>query len=145
MAYQREKDQQLYENAAVANISACLAILKQGETVSCFAQLFSILSHGLNMINSQASLTMPQTAPRDYTSTPTNFYTIVPSNLHAGGLSANAIAMSTKTIDPIGLTSYITALLTDGTRSYRTSCIYRFASLVVPLCFPSSITTPLHH
>jgi hypothetical protein len=47
MAYQREKDRRLYENVVIANENARLAILKQGEVVSCLAQLSYVLSKGL--------------------------------------------------------------------------------------------------
>lgn len=35
MVYQREKDRRLYENVAIANENARLAIMKQGKVVSC--------------------------------------------------------------------------------------------------------------
>ena len=47
MAYQREKDKRLYENAVIANENAHLAIPKQREVVSYLAQLSSVLSKGL--------------------------------------------------------------------------------------------------
>ncbi|KAG0565380.1 hypothetical protein KC19_8G185700 [Ceratodon purpureus] len=37
MAYQREKDRRMYETATIANENARLAILKQGEMVSCLS------------------------------------------------------------------------------------------------------------
>ena len=46
MDYAREKDHCLYENCLIANENACLAILKQGEVVSCLAQLSQVLSKG---------------------------------------------------------------------------------------------------
>lgn len=49
MSYQREKDRKMYENAAIANENARLAILKQGEMVSCLSQLSHVLSTGLQM------------------------------------------------------------------------------------------------
>jgi hypothetical protein len=39
MEYQREKDRRLYESALLANENARLAIIKQGEVVSCLSQL----------------------------------------------------------------------------------------------------------
>jgi hypothetical protein len=47
--YQREKDRRLYKNALVANENARLAIIKQGEVVSCLAQLSSVLQMGLKV------------------------------------------------------------------------------------------------
>jgi hypothetical protein len=49
MLYQRERDRILYENSVTVNENAPLAIQKQGEVVSCLAQLSSVLSRGLNM------------------------------------------------------------------------------------------------
>jgi hypothetical protein len=47
MAYQRKKLRRLYENSVIANENAHLAIVKQGEVVSCLAQVSSLLSKGL--------------------------------------------------------------------------------------------------
>jgi hypothetical protein len=49
MEYQREKDRRLYESSLIANKNARLAIINQGEVVSCLAQLSSVLSMGLNV------------------------------------------------------------------------------------------------
>ena len=50
MAYQREKDRCMYQNAAnLANDNARLGILKQGEMVNCLSQLSTILSKGLTI------------------------------------------------------------------------------------------------
>jgi hypothetical protein len=49
MEYQREKDRRLYESAIMANKNARLAIMKQGEVVSCLSQLSSVLKMGLNV------------------------------------------------------------------------------------------------
>lgn len=57
MAYQREKDQRMYENAIVANENARLAILKQGEMVHCLSQLSTVLSNGLSMATRTANTT----------------------------------------------------------------------------------------
>lgn len=54
MEYQREKDRRMYENAALANENARLAILKQGEMVGCLAQLSTVLSRGLSMSGPKA-------------------------------------------------------------------------------------------
>lgn len=53
MQYQREKDRRLYENTAIANENARLAILKQGEMVSCLSQLSTVLGQSLTMSNAQ--------------------------------------------------------------------------------------------
>jgi hypothetical protein len=47
MEYQRKKDRRLYESSLIANENARLAILKQGEMVSCLTQLSTILQVGL--------------------------------------------------------------------------------------------------
>jgi hypothetical protein len=49
MEYQREKDRRLYESSLMANENARLAILKQGEVVSCLSQLSSVLQMGLHV------------------------------------------------------------------------------------------------
>jgi hypothetical protein len=49
MDYQREKDRRLYESSLIANKNTRLAIIKQGEVVSCLAQLSSVLQMGLNV------------------------------------------------------------------------------------------------
>jgi len=49
LEYQREKDRRLYENASIANENARLSIMKQGEMVSCFAQLSFVLHQGLSI------------------------------------------------------------------------------------------------
>jgi hypothetical protein len=49
MEYQREKDRRLYESAMMANENARVAIMKQGEVVSCLSQLSSVLKMGLNV------------------------------------------------------------------------------------------------
>jgi len=63
----------MYENAAIANENARLAIMKQGEMVSCLAQLSNVLSHGLTMSsgNAQARFQDLQRAPTDPTPAPT--------------------------------------------------------------------------
>lgn len=60
MAYQREKDRRMYENATVANENARLSILKQGEMVNCLSQLSSVLSHGLTMSSRGGQSPVPQ-------------------------------------------------------------------------------------
>jgi hypothetical protein len=69
MAYQREKDRRLYENAVIANENARLAILKQGEVVSCLAQVSSVLSKGLFVSTNGDIASMPQVATPDVTKT----------------------------------------------------------------------------
>jgi hypothetical protein len=69
MAYQREKDRRLYENAVIANENARLAILKQGEVVSCLAQLSSVLSKGLFVSTDGDICGMPQAASPDVAKT----------------------------------------------------------------------------
>lgn len=49
MEYQREKDRRMYENASIANENARLAIVKQGEMVSCLSKLSTVLSKRLRM------------------------------------------------------------------------------------------------
>jgi hypothetical protein len=49
MAYQREKDRRLYENAVVANENSKLSIMKQAEVVSCLQNLSIVLRMGLNV------------------------------------------------------------------------------------------------
>jgi hypothetical protein len=49
MAYQREKDRRLYENAVIANENAKLSIMKQGEVVSCLQNLSNVLRMGMNV------------------------------------------------------------------------------------------------
>jgi hypothetical protein len=48
MEYQREKDRRLYQSSLIANENARLAILKQGEMVSCLTQLSTVLQVGLH-------------------------------------------------------------------------------------------------
>ena len=43
------KQEDMYKNAVIANKNARLAIVKQGEMVSCLAQLSTVLDHGLTM------------------------------------------------------------------------------------------------
>lgn len=59
MEYQREKDRRMYENAAIANENARMAIRKQGEMVSCLSQLSSVLSTGLSMSTRLYNAPMP--------------------------------------------------------------------------------------
>jgi hypothetical protein len=47
--YQQEKDRRLYESTMMANENAHLAIMKQGEVVSCLSQFSSVLKMGLNV------------------------------------------------------------------------------------------------
>lgn len=54
MAYQREKDRRMYENASIANDNARMAIIKQGEMVACLSQLSTVLGRGLTMANTQS-------------------------------------------------------------------------------------------
>jgi hypothetical protein len=69
MAYQREKDRRLYENAVIANENARLAILKQGEVVSCLTQLSFVLSKGLFVSTDGDIAGMPQAATPNATKT----------------------------------------------------------------------------
>lgn len=55
MEYQREKDRRMYENSLVANENARLAIMKQGEMVSCLAQLSTVLTQGMTMTSERTS------------------------------------------------------------------------------------------
>ena len=50
MVYQRENDCRLYESALTANENVRLAILKQGEVMSCLTHLSTILSRGLHIV-----------------------------------------------------------------------------------------------
>jgi hypothetical protein len=50
MEYQREKDRRLYESSLIANENARLAIIKQGEVVSCLAQLSSVFIYGVKCV-----------------------------------------------------------------------------------------------
>lgn len=54
----------MYDNAAVANENARLAIMKQGEMVSCLSQLSHVLSSGLNMSNLSRHSSVAATAPQ---------------------------------------------------------------------------------
>jgi hypothetical protein len=63
MEYQREKDRRLYENARMANENAHLAIIKQGEVVSCLAQLSNVLKVGLNVSPKGGGCSVPEAAP----------------------------------------------------------------------------------
>jgi len=47
MAYLERRDARIQENATIANDNACLAIQKQGEMVSCLAQLSYVLGQGV--------------------------------------------------------------------------------------------------
>ena len=47
MAYQREKDKRLYENAMQANENACLLIIKQGDIVNCLSHLSNMIGKSL--------------------------------------------------------------------------------------------------
>ena len=64
MAYQREKDHRMYENASIANENARMAIMKQGEMVACLSQLSTMLGRGLTMANSTSFDTMSPLCPR---------------------------------------------------------------------------------
>lgn len=83
MAYQREKDRRMYENAAIANDNARLAILKQGKMVSCLSQLSNVLSKGLTMSSTRGLHSNSNIGPSDYTR-PTQ-------NLFASGHNASDI------------------------------------------------------
>jgi hypothetical protein len=63
MSYQRDKDRRLYENAMIANENARLAIMKQGEVVSCLENLSTVLRMGLNVKRSGDSQGSPQLVP----------------------------------------------------------------------------------
>lgn len=78
MAYQREKDRRLYENATVANDNARLSILKQGEMVSCLSQLSTVLSQSLNMNKEFRVPSMPEAVHADKRETGTAFYASAP-------------------------------------------------------------------
>lgn len=64
MAYQRDKDRRMYENASIANENARMAIMKQGEMVACLSQLSTVLGRGLTMANSTSFDTMSPLGPR---------------------------------------------------------------------------------
>jgi hypothetical protein len=70
MEYQRKKDRRLYENSLIANENARLAILKQGEVVSCLAQLSNVLQIGLNVSPAGTKSTTATTTPSTTTSMP---------------------------------------------------------------------------
>jgi hypothetical protein len=63
MEYKREKDRRLYEASLIANENARLAIIKQGEVVSCLAQLSSVLSMGLNVSSKDVTCGVPEVVP----------------------------------------------------------------------------------
>lgn len=63
MAYQREKDRRLYDNAVAANETARLSIIKQGEIVHCLAQLSTLLGRKLSSSSSPEMETPPQHTP----------------------------------------------------------------------------------
>ena len=52
MAYQREKDRRLYENAVQANENAWLLIMKQGDIVNCLSHLSSVIGKSLSRSSS---------------------------------------------------------------------------------------------
>ena len=64
MAYLREKDRRLYENASIANDNARLSILKQGEMVSCLSHLSTVLSNSLSMNREFVIPTVPHSTSR---------------------------------------------------------------------------------
>lgn len=68
MEYQREKDRRMYENAVMANDNARLAILKQGEMVTCLSQLSTVLNRGLTMSTSAGLQNMGPGATQHFTS-----------------------------------------------------------------------------
>lgn len=47
--YQRKKDRRQYENTVIANDNARLAIVTQGEIVSCLTQLSTLLARSMSM------------------------------------------------------------------------------------------------
>jgi hypothetical protein len=63
MEYQREKDRRLYKNSLIANENARLAIIKQGEVVSCLAHLSTVLSMGLKVSSKVGSRTEEESGP----------------------------------------------------------------------------------
>jgi hypothetical protein len=65
MSYQRDKDRRLYENAMIANENARLAIMKQGEVVSCLEKLSTVLRMGLNVKSPSDNQGSPQPTPTD--------------------------------------------------------------------------------
>ena len=52
MAYQREKDRRLYENAVQANENARLSIMKQGDIVNCLSHLSTVIGKSLSRSSS---------------------------------------------------------------------------------------------
>lgn len=86
MAYQREKDRRLYENATVANDNARLSILKQGEMVSCLSTLSTVLSNSFKVSTEGGYPSMPQAAPRGYTEGATAFHGVFTETGHHGGI-----------------------------------------------------------
>ena len=67
MLYEREKDRRTYDQALAVNENARLSILKQGEMVTCLANLSGVLSRGLMMTNGHGVSNVPQTARGDDT------------------------------------------------------------------------------
>ena len=49
----------MYETSVIANENARLAILKQGEVVSCLAQLSNVLCMGLNVSSKEDTFLVP--------------------------------------------------------------------------------------
>lgn len=63
MAYLDRRDARLQENVAIANDNARLAILKQGEMVSCLAQLSYVLGQGVQAARNTNSVPSPSMRP----------------------------------------------------------------------------------
>lgn len=74
MEYQREKDRRMYENAQIANENARLAILKQGEMVSCLSHLSTVLGRGMSVTSTQGMAAMAQPPNFGLTTPSAHFY-----------------------------------------------------------------------
>lgn len=114
MDYQREKDRRMYDNAAVANENARLAILKQGEMVNCLAQLSSVLSTGLTMSSAKASGITTNAGYQQYNGTGAPIYPGQPSPRHFG---ASTFPAAGRTAPDIASTSTDHGNSRPGTRA----------------------------
>ena len=85
MEYQREKDSRAYENAKIANDNARLAIMKQGEMVSCLAQLPNVLSKGLSMSSEKGHGPASEISHQNYQGSSTPFYPCQTTSAFFGG------------------------------------------------------------
>jgi hypothetical protein len=88
MEYQREKDRRLYESALLANENARLAIIKQGEVVSCLSQLSSVLQMGLHVSSKDDTRSPVHAVATSEASQAANSATLTTSSLPANISSA---------------------------------------------------------